>query len=142
MISNYHFNRNQQDNLRFVACNPSDCTVGLKFSCTEFATEKSLGNLYHFDKNGAIFPYSTFVSLIKDCKFQGDFMVYAKEKYEEVEGPLAGEDQGADVDDLAPVDTAQRGGEEEEEEGESDQDISGLLPKRSKKTGKNDKNAN
>lgn len=69
-------------------------------------------------------------------------MVYAKEKYEEVEGPLAGEDQGVDVDDLAPVDTAQRGGEEEEEEGESDQDISGLLPKRSKKTGKNDKNAN
>jgi len=108
--------------------------VGLKLSCTEFATEKTLGSLYHFDRNGAILPYSTFVSLMKDSKFLNEFMAYAKNKYEELEGPLVtGGGQDLDVNSLGRVD---------EDEEDSDQEIVGPLSKRVKKAGKKDKKSN
>ena len=37
---------------------------------------------YYFDKSGAAFPYSAFVSLLNDERFTGDFMTQVKSRFE------------------------------------------------------------
>lgn len=88
IVSNWHFNRDHQQNREFKPCTVNDCTVQLKFSSTEFATEKSLGEPYHFDKHGVVFPYATFVALLRHVTFIHQFMIDVKDKYEQLEGPL------------------------------------------------------
>lgn len=44
-------------------------------------------NSYNFDRNGAIIPYSAFVSLMQNQAFTA-YLEQIKNKYEEKEGPL------------------------------------------------------
>ena len=43
------------------------------------AVRSSSGEIYHFGKNGVIIPYSAFVSLMEDDKFQ-DYLCHIKER--------------------------------------------------------------
>lgn len=95
-ISNWRFNRDLVESKTIRPCNPSDVTVAIKLSSTEFINEKNKNDLYHFDKNGALFSYTAFLSLMKDFSFTSNFMKLVKAKFEETEGPLT----LSEVDDI------------------------------------------
>lgn len=73
IISTWHFTRDNEG-IESPTIYPSDCTVQFKYSSTEFQSqngEESLdGSGFSFDKNGLIFYYPVFVSLMKSAKFQ------------------------------------------------------------------------
>ena len=87
-VSNWHFIRDNKSARGFVPCKPIHVQVGLKLSSTAFKTDKNQHNTEWYDRNGAIFPYAAFLSLIKDSKFTGGFMKNVKEAYEEDTGRL------------------------------------------------------
>lgn len=97
VLSNWHFNKELYDSNTLRACKPSDVNVALKFSSTEFVNEKNKDHPYHFDKCGAVLPFASFVSLMKDQAFVKTFMQQVKSKFEESEGSL-------DLEDISNVD--------------------------------------
>jgi hypothetical protein len=101
-ISNWHFVRDTQARRDGPTCKLEDCTISLKLSSTVFKTsEDDLGvedKNHNFDKNGAVIPYSAFVSLMQ----QEDFITYLSQvrvKYESTEGSLRFSDDEDDDDD-------------------------------------------
>lgn len=98
VLSNYHFNRDGQT-AKFKTCKPTDCTVGLKYSSSEFvvggnrstssATDvKDAG--FHFDRFGLLIPYPAFVSLFTDAAF-GTYLARCKAQFQKHDEAAGGE---------------------------------------------------
>lgn len=116
VLSNYHFNRagqqEQQQRGGFERCTPQDCSVGLKFSSTDFASkEGSEDDERYFDKHGLLIPYPAFVSLLGSRDFN-EFLKDAEAKWKVSSGHAE-----------ASVPRDAREVDEEEEEEEDDDDI-------------------
>lgn len=80
VISNYHFNRDEQV-AEFKPCTLADCTVGLKYSSNEFSavgSDKDGG--FQFDRFGVLAPYEAFVSLFTNAEF-GVYLEKCKAKF-------------------------------------------------------------
>ena len=110
-VSNWHFNRDAQKNPDEIECRPSDCTVGLKFSSTEFALKRTtpvgnpskVGSEYIFDKCGLSLSYSAFAQLLSDKYFVSTFMTDVRQRYEEKEGSLIGLSDDEDCAETGPT---------------------------------------
>lgn len=104
VLSNYHFNRDQQS-AKFRPCTLADCTVGVKYSSSEFAPriedknpeskEREIG--FNFDKFGLLAPYVAFASLLTDKDFAA-FVAKAKTRYGQNEQTVAGSSNSNDND--------------------------------------------
>ena len=81
-ISNWHFNRDAQNNPDEVICRLSDVTISIKFACNLWAKANAKPTDYPFDREGISIPYSTFLSLLSDRGFVNGFIPTIKEKYE------------------------------------------------------------
>jgi len=83
VLSNYHFNRDKQSP-KFKPCTPADCTVGLKYSSSEFVIagtpERDAG--FHFDRFGVLIPFDAFVSLLTNQSFK-NYIEKCKARYDE-----------------------------------------------------------
>lgn len=135
-ISNYHFNREQQLTSEFKSCTLNDCNVAIKFSSSEFVTEKTVGAPYHFDRSGVVLPYSSFVALLKDTKFVKDFLPYLKKKFESIEGPLGRAPPIDSSEDYSVVVNGEVEGPQDVDGGDSDDggdDLEGPVKKKQKK---------
>jgi hypothetical protein len=74
-------------------------SISLKVSSSVFKVAGEKNDKYWFDQSGAQMPYSTFVSLMEDKTFTGDYMRSVREDYEKTEGSLTDEndDNGPDA---------------------------------------------
>ena len=111
VLSNYHFNRDKQT-AKFKPCRPSDCSVGLKYSSSEFAIPSSVNSDagFHFDRFGLLVPYEAFVSLFTNKDF-GTYLNRCKERREQNAPVVGDKDENED--------------NEEEEDEEDEEDMGG-----------------
>ena len=142
IISNWHFIREHQDKKESPPCKPENCNISIKLSCSVFKSAPSdlsvsgSGYLdplpddgFSFDKNGAIIPYSAFLSLLDDKYFVNDFLPEVKTEYEKLCGPVNLEkelpprdDTDSETESAAPGKRAQLVVSEEEDDDVADDD--------------------
>jgi len=109
VLSNYHFVRDKQA-AKFKPCKPADCSVGVKYSSSEFAVQSGSTNTdagFHFDRFGLLIPYEAFVSLFTSKDF-GSYLKKCQERRER-------QSDGAGEDDEEEDDRDDEENEEDEE---------------------------
>jgi len=96
IFSNYHFVRDRQDVEAFEKCLPSHCTVGIKYSSSDFSSFKKPeeSERFFFDRHGTIFPLSCFTSLLNSEAFTE----FVKESYGKYKNAI--KKKGSDQDVL------------------------------------------
>ena len=99
VLSNYHFNRDKQSP-KFKPCTPADCTVGLKYSSSEFVIvgtpERDAG--FHFDRFGVLIPFDAFVSLLTNQSFK-NYIEKCKARYDKQVNDASSTVEAVVVDD-------------------------------------------
>lgn len=101
VLSNYHFNRDEQV-AKFKPCTLADCSVGLKYSSSDFVgsnenSDRDAG--FHFDKFGLLTPYEAFVSLFTSNDF-GAYITRCQNRYSKTtETNAAAPDEEEEEDD-------------------------------------------
>ena len=100
VLSNYHFVRDKQTS-KFKPCRPADCSVGVKYSSSEFAIQTGSTNSdagFHFDRFGLLIPYEAFVSLFTSKDF-GSYLKKCQERRERETGGGAGAGEDEEEED-------------------------------------------
>ena len=85
------------------------------------AVRSSSGEIYHFGKNGVIIPYSAFVSLMEDDKFQ-DYLCHIKERVSPPVTIIDDDDDDDDDDDEVVVDQNKKKSQKKINDDEDDED--------------------
>jgi len=110
IVSNWHFNRDAQKNPDEIECRTNDCTVGLKYSSTEFSRDPVAASAdptsYNWDKSGLSLSYPSFVALLSDKYFTNTFMSDVRRQYEEKQGVLLGQEDLSAPEDLQASETS------------------------------------